>query len=375
MLSGRTIAATMAAHNNRSRGFDYLRLGLSLAVVFWHSFFLLYGLSAMNSPARTLVVLILPMFFALSGFLVSGSLSRISTIAEFLTLRAVRILPALAVEVTLSAIIIGAVFTTLPLGQYYTSGGFGAYFLNILGDIHFQLPGVFKTNPTGLVNSSLWTIPYELECYLALTLLWLVGAIRRRTLLVALVIVFQLAVPLRDVMSGNYLHLDESLPGRVLVLGFLFGVILFQFRERVILSRWLFLAAAVATVVLLHWTVTSYFVALPAAYMTAYVGLTNPPKIPVIMDGDYSYGIYLYAAPIQQAVIALFPAHRVWWFVFAVAILPVALFAAFSWHLIEEPILKRRKLFVHAVERVVGPIAVQARRARSLWPARWSPSR
>ena len=73
-------------------------------------------------------------FFALSGFLVTGSLGR-TRLHQFVTLRVIRLIPALAVEITLSAVIIGLIFTTLPASEYLTSKGFYAYFLNIVGDI------------------------------------------------------------------------------------------------------------------------------------------------------------------------------------------------------------------------------------------------
>jgi peptidoglycan/LPS O-acetylase OafA/YrhL len=55
------------------------------------------------------------MFFALSGFLVAGSPERSKTLLTFLGLRAIRIYPALGVEVVLSALLIGTAVTTLPL--------------------------------------------------------------------------------------------------------------------------------------------------------------------------------------------------------------------------------------------------------------------
>jgi peptidoglycan/LPS O-acetylase OafA/YrhL len=64
------------------------------------------------------------MFFALSGFLVIGSAFRTRRVLPFLTLRFFRIFPPLLVEVTLSAVVIGAIYTTLPLDGYYTSKGF-----------------------------------------------------------------------------------------------------------------------------------------------------------------------------------------------------------------------------------------------------------
>ena len=110
-------------------GFDYLRIGLALAVLVWHSFILSAGSGALYRAAwggsfRFLLAIILPMFFALSGFLVAGSLER-TRVPQFVVLRALRLVPALAVEVTLSALILGAVFTTLPLGQYFTESGTG----------------------------------------------------------------------------------------------------------------------------------------------------------------------------------------------------------------------------------------------------------
>lgn len=349
-------------YRNRATGFDYLRLALALSVAFWHCFFLSYGQDAKHSAARVLVLLILPMFFALSGFLVSGSLSRTRTIHEFLTLRAVRIVPALAVEVVLSAFVIGLAFTTLPVVDYLASPVFHRYFLNILGDIHFFLPGVFEDNPTKRVNGSLWTIPYELYCYLAITALYLVGAIRNRRRLVLIVAVVQVVLPLRDILRHEFIKYDEALPGRMLVLSFLCGVLIYFYRERIVLRAWLFVAAVVLSLVLLQSIYTSYLVAFPAAYITVFLGLTNPRRLPVVMDGDYSYGIYLYAAPIQQAVLALFPAHRTWWFNLAAAFVPFCLFAAFSWHVVEKPILGHRKIFVDFIDRVVVRIEGIVRR-------------
>lgn len=77
------------------------------------------------------------MFFALSGFLVIGSLERSKTLVTFLGLRAFRIVPTLKVDVVLAALIIGPIVTTLDFKEYFTEIGFRSYFLNILGDIQF----------------------------------------------------------------------------------------------------------------------------------------------------------------------------------------------------------------------------------------------
>lgn len=364
LFAGPTVADKMILYRNRSRGFDYIRIGLSIAVAVWHSFFLPTLVHAKDTPFGFGVDMILPMFFALSGFLISGSLLRTTRIHEFITLRAIRILPALAVEVLLSAFILGVIFTTLPLGHYFTSPLFFTYLRNLYGDVHFLLPGVFLTNPIPLINVSLWTVPYELMCYLAVVLLWFVGAVpNRRWLLLLLVVVAQVAMPVRDLISGDLIKpLNNNLPGRMLVLSFLWAVVLYFFSPRIVLRAWIAVLAVVLCYVLLKFGITSYFVALPAAYVTVFLGLTDPPRIPVLMSGDYSYGIYLYAGPMQQASIALFPNRHEWWFNLATTLPLIGLFAAFSWFVVEQPILSHRKRIIAAVDVLVAPLAGALRR-------------
>lgn len=311
------------------------------------------------------------MFFALSGFLVSGSLLRTRTISEFITLRAVRIMPALAVEVLLSAFLIGAVFTILPLREYFTDPLFFIYLYNLIGHIQFLLPGVFTQNPFPFVNVSLWTIPYELYCYLAIVVLWLVGAVpNRKWWLLLLVIGAQFALPLRDYLVQNPILIERNnLPGRLLILSFLYGVVFFAFAKQIVMRLWMAVLSVILCYIVLQYTLPTYFVVIPATYLTVYLGLTNPPTIPLLMRGDYSYGIYLYAGPMQQVVIDLFPAYRNGWFVMVMAILPICLFAAFSWHIIEKPILDRRKIIVNKVVRITDAIGARFRQLFGLGPA------
>src|SRR3979409_2478824 len=107
----KTIAETMTARGNTS-GFDYLRMFLAVSVLFFHSFAVSYGRLGeaflYERPLRGLIVLVIPMFFALSGFLVAGSYYRTRDLKKFVMLRVLRIAPALIVEVILCALILGA---------------------------------------------------------------------------------------------------------------------------------------------------------------------------------------------------------------------------------------------------------------------------
>jgi len=185
MYGGETIGERLSATRGRTTGFDYLRAGLSISVIGFHSIVTSYGLvhahGVWNGWWRPFIAVILPAFFALSGFLVSASLIRCRTIEGFLTLRVLRLVPALFFEVMISALILGSLLTDFTLRDYFASPLFRTYWLNILGDIHFQLPGLFLDNPDpNVVNHQLWTIPVELKCYLAITGISLIGFARKK---------------------------------------------------------------------------------------------------------------------------------------------------------------------------------------------------
>ena len=194
----------------------------------WHSVILTSGSLAVyralwSGPFRFLVAAILPMFFALSGFLVTGSLVR-TRLHQFAALRVLRLVPALAVEVALSAMVLGSLFTTLPLRDYLTSPELGGYFGNILGLVHFTLPGVFEQNRVPrVVNSQLWTIPFELECYVSLAIVSLLMGLRHRRIFAALLVLFLLTATAGAVLN-NSVSPFVPLQGRVLVAAFLAGV-------------------------------------------------------------------------------------------------------------------------------------------------------
>jgi peptidoglycan/LPS O-acetylase OafA/YrhL len=331
-------------------GFDYLRIGLALAVLVWHSTILSTGSAALyeahwSGQFRFLLAAILPMFFALSGFLVAGSLAR-TRLQQFVTLRALRLVPALAVEVALSGLILGALFTTLPLREYLTSPELGAYFGNIVGLVHFSLPGVFEDNPVpGVVNSQLWTIPFELECYLSLVFLSL--ALRDRRAFVALIVLLSIVFT-ADAFLLHPASSFTTVPGRALVVSFLAGVSLHLYRDKIPYSFVLGVVAAISAAFLLQIPNASYLAAFPVAYLTVWLGLMRPPKIAF---GDLSYGVYLFHFPVEQSIMHLFPNVGAWWQLTLMALPLSVLCAWLSWNLVEQPVLSRKKQVLAAVDR------------------------
>jgi len=54
---------------------------------------------------------------------------------------------------------------------------------------------------------------------------------------------------------------------------------------------------------------------------------------------DYSYGIYIYAFPVQQTWVSFWPQMPLWAYLLCTFVTTVAL-AALSWHFVERPSLK-----------------------------------
>lgn len=337
----------MSEAGGKSTGFDYLRIGLALSILAWHTVVTSYGpdiqKQVLASPWRLAIGPLLPMFFALSGFLVAGSLQR-NTIPAFLGLRALRIVPALAVEVFLSALVLGPLLTTLALGAYFSDTRLLTYPLNIVGDIHYFLPGLFEHNPVPLyVNAQLWTIPYELDCYALLAVLAIIGISRRAPALAIATLALQFLwagnAAVAAYAQGEWPKLDCIVPGPVLILSFLAGVTFYMLRERVPARLSLAAGALALTAIGLAVPFGDYFIAFPIAYLTATIGLLNPPRWSLVRWGDYSYGVYLYSFPVEQFVASLGPGFQHWYVNLAIS-LPLALaFAAMSWTIVERPLL------------------------------------
>jgi len=365
---GLTLLEKSAAFGGRSTGFDYIRICLAACIILWHGISLSYGrdaeVRAWHGPLGIAMHCVLPMFFALSGFLVAGSLDRCRTLFSFFCLRALRIVPALAVEIGVSALVLGPLLTSLPVAAYLRSKLLHAYFLNIVGDIHYALPGMFAGNPTpDKVNGQLWTIPFELQCYLAIGALSLTAALRQRWVLLVVVLAGQAAwvwQAIRLGVDGG----SGGASGPVLVIAFLGGVLFHLYRDVIRLHWAIVCAVFLGCAVLSSLPHGAYYLPLPCAYLTIYLGMMNPRRTWLVASGDYSYGLYLFGYPIQQSIAAAGPWAHHWWVNIGLG-LPAALVLAFlSWHGVERPALGLRR-FIPAAEsrlwRHVNRVSAPAR--------------
>lgn len=347
-----TLNERIKSTNGKPSGFDYMRLTLALLVISFHSVVTSYGAFAQNEFNKTLAGklfgMILPMFFCLSGFLVAGSLMRSRSIVTFLGLRALRIYPALAIDAIFCGLVLGPILTTLTLTEYFNHPDVHSYLLNAAGIIHYYLPGVFENNPSDKINGQLWTIRYEMECYISLALLALLGLHRNRKIFTAIII-----TALASQQANTLVHDVPIWLGRELVYCFLAGVSLFLWKDKIHWKPALFIPSVVLGCILQH-SQYAYLAPIPIAYATVYLGLMNPKRNRLIESGDYSYGLFLYGIPIQQTLVSLFPFARDWLMNCLLSIPTTFVFAWLSWHLIEKRILNL-KHHLYTLEKYMPP--------------------
>ena len=360
----KSIGSVLDENRGLGPGFDFLRLFLALAIFYGHTLWVAGGNSAPLIDAhaakstvvaltdgggwtgikRPLHVALVPMFFALSGFLVMGSAFRLRDVRTFLAFRGLRLFPALLVEVTLSALLLGAAVTSLPLSQYFSNPVFWRYFGNCIGEITFALPGVFQQNPVvGVVNVNLWTLPAEFACYAVTSALLVTGLLFQRRLLTT---VFAIASIVLIALNG-LTHFDVTptvLATSTITYYFMVGVMFYVWKERIPANLWIFIVTGIASYALFMFHHFVYLAAPAVVYCTVYIGLLRIPKIPLASTGDYSYGIYLYGFPISQAVVFFVPwVHGRGWANVIISLILTAAFAAFSWHVVEKHALKLKK--------------------------------
>lgn len=337
-------APVIAQAAGRGNNFDLLRLLAATAVVFSHSFGLVTQggradadpLYRLTNGQMTFGELGVYIFFIASGFLITASLQHASSLSSYFIKRLLRIGPGLAFVLLFSMLVIGPLLTTLPLPHYLAHPDTLGYLRN-LGLFIAQpgLPGVYADNPLpSMVNGSLWTLKFEVFCYLAVALIgW-----RRRldpANMAALALACTVAAQLYHGPGHGYLfYLSYFLAGAALYLG----------RARVPVSARLFcLALGLLVAAALLGRLQAMF-ALAGSYCViclAYMGDWGARMRRRM--GDYSYGIYLFGFPVQQAVVALLGTGISWYQNFLVSMPVILLLAMLSWRMVEEPALALRE--------------------------------
>lgn len=308
--------------------FDVLRVMAAAAVVVGHSWPLL-GIDGVPRYAGISIHhLGVYVFFTISGYLLARSWSRAPRPLPFLVRRIFRIFPALVVTVALTAFVIGPVVTARSVNEYWGNPQTWSYLQGAILMPTYELPGVFLSNPSWVVNGSLWSLGPEFCCYLALVALGLLtyrvsAVMRAGTALGLAVAIF--ATPITGTLRTTLIavvffaigSLIAELPAKfripTWVIPILMIVPLFFDSGGGVVATWLFLPIAIVTLGEKRFRLATWF----------------------HRGGDPSYGMYLWAFLVQQIIIEHFGVLPLWSNIVVVLALSTAL-GYLSWHLVEK---------------------------------------
>lgn len=274
-------------------------------------------------------------FFAVSDFFIAQSFDRGGSLARFVAARALRIFPGLLV-VLLLTVAAAALATSAPAAAFWAAAP--EYLLRNLTLVQplYPLPGLFENNPyPGAINGSLWTLVHEVACYACIAAAGLLGLLRPgriAALAFGAAFVALALAPLAPLPPRA-----ESFAG--LALPFALGSAAYVWRSRVPISLPLGAALVAAAGLSIGSPAFPAALALAIAYVALACGFAPAPALLAYNRvGDISYGLYIYAFPVQQSVAALGvtePALNI-----ALALPVTAALAALSWRLVERPALE-----------------------------------
>jgi peptidoglycan/LPS O-acetylase OafA/YrhL len=354
------MSATFRADRaQQPNNFDFLRLSLAVLVLYSHCYPLGTG-SEVREPIRRLThgqmtggSVAVDLFFVMSGFLITASAERSRSLWSYFKKRFARIYPAFLVAASVGLVVVLPLSggSLLPGSPWWRAGD---VLLQTLRLREFDYMGAFAGNPyPGALNGSLWSIQFEFWCYVGVALLLVCGLLRRRFVLVTMfaasVVVSVLFQTRGWVLGGKWLGVllgSPQLWARLLPL-YLAGVVFHLYRDRVRLSASGALVAAgallAACFVPFGWTA---LFPLAGTYLAFWLAFS--PRVRLYgfgRYGDFSYGTYLYAFPVEQLIMRAIGRPVAPWMLFGCALPVTLLMAAASWYGVERWFLRpgRRK--------------------------------
>lgn len=327
-----------------------VRFVLASSVILTHCFEILHGIypeDALVWPfGRPVSELAVDGFFFLSGFLVYNSLIRSTSAMAFMKRRIVRMWPGFAVSVLLT-VAVGAYVSTTPMRQYFL-GATGDFLFGNLTFLYggYRLTGVMCDDVLCVINGSLWTLPWEVRCYIVLALLGVVGLAQRRWMVrfvLPATLIFALVWHLPAVQE---LAASTGRPGVLWVFKiwdrlwplFALGTAAAIFRDRIPLNWGILLVLVVLHTVTQALGIKAFHVqSFMVGYAVLCFGFLTADK--GSLSGrwpDYSFGMYIYAFPVM--LILIFLGLKFDYLLLAAATMICTLpLAALSWHFVEKP--------------------------------------
>jgi len=359
-----------ALHHVHPNNFDLIRLFAALQVVYAHGSAHLqvpYGVLGRRLHDLLTAFPGVPIFFVVSGFLISMSFERHPALGTYAQNRFLRIYPALWVAFLVGLILVaGTGFVRLSTLE---SPAFLGWVIAQLSVVQFYNPEFLRGFGVGVLNGSLWTIPVELGFYALLPLLYL-GVLDRTSRRNGDVFLVLLALASFGIWFGIQPTPDRT--ARIVLrlamvtvvphlYMFLFGTLVQRHREhlrpllagRALLWAGLYVMAFFGGRAILPRTLIGNFAfdllwQVMLAILVVSVAFTMRRSSDRLLRGnDVSYGVYLYHMLVVNLFVYLGWTGRIADLLVTFAT-TVAL-AVLSWKLVESPALRRKRSALHRV--------------------------
>lgn len=369
LVSGRA-ARVSDSFSSRDNSFGLIRLVLASSVIVSHA----YPLSGaadrefvvrFSGGQESLGGIAVAGFFVVSGFLVSRSALR-SSLPRYAWKRFIRIFPGFWVCLIVTAFVFAPLMWLYERGLAHgfagqSRGPFGYLHANaFIGIRQYGISGLLMNTPYGrdtgssVFNGSLWTLVYEVACYVALGLLAL-AVLRRASRIVGVIVAAILYLGVILVWSrhgGGHHSVALPLVGYmdfywIAIFGFCFalGMLFELFKSSIPIHNGPGVIAATVLVGSLYFGGYLLIGLVALAYLLIWLAVRLPEGTRRIgRRNDYSYGIYIYAFAVQQMLAEVGFAGAWLPLYCAGAFLLTIPLAMLSWHLVESRAMSLRNI-------------------------------
>jgi peptidoglycan/LPS O-acetylase OafA/YrhL len=358
-MAGSTLLIPANPDAFKRNNFDAIRLAMALLVVWSHSFAIYLG-SEKTEPVSLLMngaydagKIAVLVFFVISGFLICHSFENSKSVAQYFSRRVSRIYPGYIVATLICAFIIVPLFSSRSIADFN-----GAELAKIIG-LNFLLRGYFPVSDAfngTAINGSLWSIPFEFWCYIGLAGLGIASILKHRVVCLAITFAVMAIRVWLDLAGrrpgGGYIGLiiGYQYLWFVVLPCFMMGVCFYLYRDRVPRSRLLLMSGIGALVIAPnlpldppHAQILTNLILPPVISYVTYVAFTEKLKLHgAARWGDFSYGTYLYAYPLQKMLLFTFGGLLSFsaYIAFSMALSVAA--GILSWNLVERWFLAKR---------------------------------
>jgi peptidoglycan/LPS O-acetylase OafA/YrhL len=339
--------------------FDLIRLFAAFQVALHHSVEYL-----IRDPSDWLLLKItvlfpgVPIFFFISGFLISKSYENSLSLLNYAQNRILRIYPALIICVTVS------ILSVWLLGYYQTIdvniSDIMIWFLAQISIVQCYNPTFMRAYGVGTLDGSLWTIGVELQFYVLIPILYgLIGLKnekKKNIILIVLIAAFM-------IFNRLYIGLEQAYSNKIVykLIGisfipwfymFLTGV--FVQRNFDLISRFLENRATIMLLLYCSWVLLMYkvFHLSLGNGVSPFIFMLLAPTIfsvafskrdlcaRLLNKNDVSYGVYIYHMPVVNALLYMSISGIQ---SLALALICTFFISAVSWFVIEKPSLMWKK--------------------------------